>query len=278
MAKKIEATATDIVVAPKTELSILGVTLSSDLASVARDTSWGAGADLEEDRDAFAGMIIRPKVRLQQGTRQNFKNVPPGMFLDSTSGSVFGAEVKFIVVSTTPMWRVFEIIIGQTRPKYIESFRRTKENSNLKWDFEQDGRKFRRRPGLITTCLLVSDLEKGIEKPYTIDYWGESSKVGGNDLMTYIDELTRNKYQSAAVIFQVSVGVGQNDGTDFYYKIVRPIGHVDPKWLEIAKNVYSFDKANQDKIVQDFVDGEDVQEVATGAAGVAPVTPDDIPF
>lgn len=233
--------------------------LSAELAAfkMADGEAWGAGADIDEAKEIFSNDYLIPKLWLIQSMSQlridGLAN--EGDFCNSIDGKIISngeAPLNFVVVNTFKRWQTFKVN-EKMKKEFVSSEAMTLENANYKYEFELDGFNHTRRQVLGFTVLLASDLEKGLRRPYVLDFAG-SSKRAGRVLITEINELRDAGYPSAVLAFAISSKMEKNDDGTFYIKEVKKIGVTSPAVVEKARAVYDDLKINADQVVVDESD------------------------
>lgn len=211
------------------------------------EQSFGAGAAINSG--IFDDDILVGKVRLKQQMSTDFPEVTPGNFVDSLTGRNFGNSVKFIVVDSFKMWRVFDA----GNDDYISSEIFTLENAMLPYEDTIEGRKVIRRQGLYMSVLLGDDMKAGKETPMTIDFW-KSSKGAGKQLITFLKELELSGAPSSAVVFEMTANEEQFEKGKAFVKQIKPIVATPAQFVEMSARVYRDLKKNADAIKIDESD------------------------
>jgi hypothetical protein len=232
---------------------------------------YGAGKTIAENKEVYHNDIIIPKLRLQQGNPREHTTIQQGTFLNSMTGGELGKEVELIVLDSFKLWQTFDVTNGENEKVWIESFPVNKENINYEYEYEDGGRKYRRRQGLIFTVLLGPDLAQGIKKLYTLDFYG-ASRYAGKNLVTLLNELYDQEYSSAAVVFKVSCEHKVDGSKSYWIKKIDAVRPASEKIVTELKSEYDSLQLVKDKIK--FEDSDSAEETAVNNN----VNPDDIPF
>lgn len=223
---------------------------------VKTDDAYGAGKTIAENKEIYHNDIIIPKLRLQQGNAREHTSVQQGRYLNSMTGGELGPEVELIVLDSFKLWQTFDVTNGENDKVWIESFPVTKENLNIEYEFEAEGKKYKRRQGLIFTVLLGPDLKNGIKKLYTIDFYGKSRGAGKN-LVTLTNELFEQGYSSAAVVFKVSCEHVVDGSKSYWIKKIDPVRATNAKLINELKSEYESLQLIKDRIRVEDSDSAD---------------------
>jgi len=232
--------------------------LPSELAAFKMEEgdSWGAGQDVEEKKELFVNDFLIPKLWLIQAMSELRieGKASEGDFANSISGEVLSngsseEAVTFCIVNSFKRWQTFKIN-EKGKKEFVESETVTLKNANYQYEFKKDGIPHTRRQVLSYTVLLGSDLNKGLNRPYVLDFAG-ASKRAGRIIVTEINEMHDAGYPSAVLLFSMTSKQEKNDEGTFFTRQVKKIGFTSPAVLEAAKKTYKLLKIHEDQIEVD---------------------------
>lgn len=144
--------------------------LSEDLQG-----SWGAEESTAED-------IIIPKLLLMHGQSELVLqgNKAVGELIRSTDTQTLakrGDTIRVIPFKMFKTWRISEIVGGQAEWRREEPW--TPENTDLEWDFEEEGKKMRRDQAYNFYAILASDVTADSSPfPIKLQFTRTSRKAG----------------------------------------------------------------------------------------------------
>lgn len=203
--KKKTTKATKTVVPAATSMLVEGG-LSSSLAAMGEvDTSMLGNVELDvaDDIDLFKNDIVIPKIHLIQSMSElrKQKKANEGDYVDSRSEQILLAEdseqefLPIIVMKTFKRWQTFEIIKegNDVKKEFVSSEIMTSENAELEYQETVEGKDLTRRQVISCYVLLGDDAQKGIIKPYIVDFAGGAGKGAGRALVSDIKVLNTDK-------------------------------------------------------------------------------------
>lgn len=176
--------------------------LSQSLASMIDVDSSVLGnveLDVVDDMDLFKNDIVIPKIHLIQAMSElrKAKKANEGDYVDSRSEQILLAEdsdqefLPIIVIKTFKRWQDFKMV--GDKKEFVKSQIMTLENANLPYQETVDGVDITRRQVISCYVLLGDDAQKGIVKPYIIDFAGGAGKGAGRALVSDIKVLNTDK-------------------------------------------------------------------------------------
>lgn len=274
-----KATTKAVVAKTEQELELAEQNLSSAaLATLANyDTSNFEGVELDvtENKEIFNNDIIIPKIWLMQemsdlAKNKSRKDVESGDFVDSQSEEVLlkvdGEQefLPFIVIKTFKRWQTFKIV-GDKKEFVSSEVMVFGKNHDLEYEFTEEGNEYKRRQVISAYVLLGEDAQKGVIKPYIIDF-ASTSKGGGRALVSDIKVLNARKLPSYVGWFKLSTHEDTYNDHDFFVKSVKFGGLLPEAMMPFLKEAYTDITAMIDANVIE-IDDRDLHESAKQAAG-----------
>lgn len=241
----------------------------------------GVELDVTENTDLFANDFLIPKIWLMQemsdlAKDKSRKDIESGDFVDSQSEDILlkvDAEAGFIpiiVLKTFKRWQTFKII--ETKNDVKKEFVSSEimvlgKNENYAYEFTEEGVKHVRRQVISAYVLLGNDAQKGIAKPYIIDF-ASTSKLAGRNLVSDIATLNKRKVPSYVGWFKLSSGEATFNDHDVFVKQIKFGGFLPQEMFPFLKEAYddvnAMIKANTIEI-----DDRDLHESAKAASSSA---------
>ena len=198
--------ATTKAVAVKEENLLVEGNLSQSLAALgAIDPSILGNVELDvaDDIELFKNDIVIPKIHLIQSMSElrKAKKATEGDFVDSRSEQILLAEdaeedhLKIIIMKTFKRWQTFELVKdgNDIKKEFVSSEIMTAENAELAYQEVAEGKELTRRQVISCYVLLGSDAQRGIIKPYIVDFAGGSGKGAGRAMVSDIKVLNTDK-------------------------------------------------------------------------------------
>ncbi len=271
MAKKVEAK-NEKAVAVKEESQL--VTASNNRTEMAKhlnlnnDLFKGVNKSVQGDeKELFSNDILIPKIWLVQQMSDDFKEgkAKLGDFISSTSKEVLapaGQKLGFIVLSMFKRWHTFAVD-AKGKKEFKSSVVMTKENKAWKYEDVLDGENIIRRQVISAYIVLTSDVQKGFNVPYVIDF-ASSSKGAGRKLVTDIATLENADAPSWVGWFYLDAHEESNDDGDFLVKDVDFQGYLDTnneKLMTFMRSCYDYIIVHKDQITIDDSDVEKTQTI-----------------
>lgn len=254
MAKKkvVQKESKELMTLPEGKLS------SNTLASMANydmKNFEGVELDVTQNKELFQNDIVIPKIWLIQAMSElrKQKKADEGDFADSRSEEILlpcEGKVEYIpmiVIKTFKRWQSFKII-GDKKEFISSEVMVFGKNEDLKYDDVIEGEKIIRRQVISAYVLLGEDAQKGIVKPYIIDF-ASTSKGAGRTLVSDIKVLNTAKinHQTGEIIrqglpswvawFKLSKHE-ENGEHDYYVKDIAFGGLLPEKMLPFLKSAY----------------------------------------
>jgi len=207
MAKKVtkKTTAKKAVAVVEKSMLVEG-NLSQSLAALGEVDSSVLGnveLDVADDMELFKNDIVIPKIHLIQSMSElrKQKKANEGDYVDSRSEQILLAEddekkyLPIIVIKTFKRWQTFKLVNegSKIKKEFISSEIMTVENANLEYDEVIEGEDIVRRQVISCYVLLGDDAQKGIVKPYIVDFAGAAGKGAGRALVSDIKVLNTDK-------------------------------------------------------------------------------------
>lgn len=184
------------------ESMLVESSLSHSLAAVGDiDTKVLGNVELDvvDDMDLFKNDIVIPKIHLIQALSElrKQKKASEGDYVDSRSEQILLAEdaeqefLPIVVIKTFKRWQDFKMV--GDKKEFVKSQIMTSENANLPYQETIEGEEITRRQVISCYVLLGDDAQKGIIKPYIIDFAGGAGKGAGRALVSDIKVLNTDK-------------------------------------------------------------------------------------
>lgn len=235
----------------ETSLSSHSLAALTDLDSAALD---GVALDVLDEHELFKNDIIVPKIWLIQAMSELRKDgkAREGDYTNSRSEEILlGTDsedyLPIIVMKTFKRWQTFEII--GDKKEFVKSELMTLDNAKYQYEFTEDGKDFKRRQVISAYVLLGQDAQKGIVKPYVIDF-AATSKGAGRDLVSDIKVLNtpkkdartgkilRQGYPSWVAWFKLSKYEDRIGKDDFYVKSIKFGGVLPADMFGMLRDAY----------------------------------------
>jgi len=205
--------------------------------------------DITENKELFKNDIVIPKIWLIQSMSdlRKEKKADEGDYADSRSGEILLAVddekefLPFIVLKTFKRWQTFKVINagGKVKKEFLSSeIMVLGKNENLPYQDTIEGDEIVRRQVISAYVLLGSDAQKGIVKPYIIDF-ASTSKGAGRDLVSDIKVLNAKRFPSFVGWFKLSKFEDSNDEGEFFVKKVSFGGLLPETMLPFLKDAYT---------------------------------------
>lgn len=203
MAKKKATTKNSKAVATKAsaEIAFEEGNLSQSLAAMGTIDSSALGnveLDVADDMELFQNDIVIPKIHLIQSMSElrKAKKADEGDYVDSRSEEILLAHnseetLPFIAMKTFKRWQTFKMV--GDKKEFVSSEIMTVANANMLYQETLEGEELTRRQVISCYVLLGKDAQKGIIKPYIIDFAGGAGKDAGRTLVSDIKVLNTAK-------------------------------------------------------------------------------------
>lgn len=203
--KKVVSKKSTKAVAIKEENMLVEGNLSQSLAALGEIDQSVLGnveLDVADDMELFKNDIVIPKIHLIQAMSdlRKAKKADEGDYVDSISDQILltedsEEELKIIVIKTFKRWQTFKLVKekNEIKKEFISSEIMTLENANLAYEEVIEGEDIVRRQVISCYVLLGTDAQKGIIKPYIVDFAGGAGKGAGRNLVSDIKVLNTNK-------------------------------------------------------------------------------------
>lgn len=237
----------------------------------------GVELDVTGNKELFKNDIIVPKLWLMQGSSElrKQKKAEDGDYVDSRSEEILlkyenqGEYLPIIPIKTFKRWQTFEI---PANPKEKEIFVSSEvmvlgKNENYEYEFSEEGKNFRRRQVISAYVLLGQDVQKGIVKPYIVDFYGRS-KGAGRDLISDIKVLNARELPSYVAWFKLSAAEDKKDTDSFMIRKVKFGGPLPEEAMPFLREAYRDITSMIDAGIIE-IDDRDVREDAKTAASQA---------
>ena len=170
--------------AEKKEMAVKATNaLSAEMADMMAEFDYSA----VESRD-----LKIPKLLLMQASSKFVKDediCKSGDLVNSVNGEIYGAvrekdyrPVKIIPIHMFKTWVVSEIIPGTggtNKLEYVETLPVTPENTDMPWEVERDGRKYKNTKCINFFVLLEKDIGNPMALPHVLTFRSTSVKEAG---------------------------------------------------------------------------------------------------
>ena len=156
--------------------------------------------DIVEQSEVFKNDIVIPKIWLMQTMSELAKDrnndIGAGDYVNSRSEEILLSiddenPLAIIVLKTFKRWQTFKVV-GDKKEFVSSEVMVFGKNHDYKYEFSEEGNSFTRRQVISAYVLLGKDVQKGINKPYIIDF-ASTSKGGGRDLVSDIKIINTDK-------------------------------------------------------------------------------------
>lgn len=247
-----------VVVASEKEMELTETNLSSAaLASLANyDASEFEGVELDitENKEIFSNDIIIPKLWLMQEMSElakdkKRKEIESGDFIDSQSEEVLlkidiDNPEKFmpiIPIKTFKRWQTFKHIKegNEIKKEFVSSeLIVLGKNHDYEYQFSEEGSDFSRKQVISAYVLLGEDAQKGVVKPYIVDFASTSKKAGRN-LVSDIKTLNARGLPSYVGWFKLGTHEDSFNDHTFFVKDLKFGGFLPKEMMGFLKEAYT---------------------------------------
>lgn len=222
----------------------------------------GAGADIAENLALFDNDLLIPKLQLVHTMSEVFKKgqAKYGEYINSITGQLLWKPddeegIHFLVIRSFKRWHTFEIVIDRKTKKVTEEFLRSDimSTKNIHWKYQdtEEGQDVVRKQVISAIVLLRDDLEKGLKKPYIVDF-KSTSKMGGRRLVTDLKNMSDAGLPSMCAWFELTATEESFAKGETYVKQVRAVEPNKNKVIvNLAVEAYKDNKAKEGEIVFD---------------------------
>ena len=195
----------DVAVVAETEL--VEGSLSSALNSLVNVDTSSLGEfdkDISENMDLFKNDILIPKIQLVQSMSEarKDKKADEGDYINSrTQEILLGVDnedhLPIIIIKTFKRVQTFEIVKNgnDIEKVFISSEIMTTKNANVLYQETSEGKDLVRREVISCYAITGEDAQKGIIKPYIIDF-AATSKGAGRNLVSDINVLNTDQFHA----------------------------------------------------------------------------------
>lgn len=203
----------------------------------------GVELDVADNSTLFANDFVVPKIWLMQTMSDLAKSkeheIEEGDYVDSRSEEVLlsydGEYLPIVVLKTFKRWQTFKLVKG--KKEFLSSEIMSLENAGLKYEDTIDGNDVVRRQVISAYVLLGDHVQKGMKKPYIVDF-AATSKGAGRDLVSDINVLNARKLPSYVGWFKLGKAEDSNDEGDFFIKTCKFGGLLPETVFPFLKDCY----------------------------------------
>lgn len=228
--------------------SNLNAATLSKMANYDMTSLEGIELDVTDNKDLFKNDILIPKIWLIQSMSQLRKDKvnDEGDYVDSRSEETLlevDSDEEFIPViclKTFKRWQTFKLVKEGTKVKkeFISSEMMVLgKNEDLPYQETVEGEDIVRRQVISCYVLLGKEAQKGVSKPYIIDF-ASTSKGAGRDLVSDIKSLNAKKLPSFVGWFKLGKKEESKDDNDFFVKTIKFGGLLPNEMMGFLRESY----------------------------------------
>lgn len=251
---------TETVTKKKAGKEIAKIEATNSIAKLGSDLSgsWGTEEATSED-------IIIPKILLMHGQSERVLagEKTQGELIRSTDGATLAKKnetVKVIPFIMKKTWRISEIVGGQAEWRGEEPW--TPENTDLPWEYEYEGKPYRRDQAYNFYAILVDDIEKGeFVFPVKLQFTRTSRKAG-KTLANHFAHCKMTKSPPATVSFEIGSEFINGDKNKYFVFTTKQSGYTTESEIRVCKQWYDTISKNAEKIKDheaDVIDTESAE-------------------
>jgi len=213
--------------------------LSADLAG-----SWGTEEATSED-------IIIPKILLMHGQSEKVLagEKTQGELVKSTDYQTLakkGETVRIIPFIMKKTWRISEMVGGQAEWRGEEPW--TPDNTDLPWEYEQEGKSYRRDQAYNFYALLADEIDAGkFTFPVKLQFTRTSRKAG-KILANHFANCKMMRTPPATVSFEIGSEFINGDKNKYFVFTAKPSAFVGETEVRACKQWYDMMSKNAEKI------------------------------
>jgi hypothetical protein len=237
----------------------------ANVPAVAGDMDWGY------DNEVSASNVIIPKLLLMQKTSKLVDDdsieVGVGDIVRSTSKEVLASKgdgVEIIPLHTYDTWVNYDVSDGS--PKFVGIEPCTLQNEGLEWDYEVDGKAFRRDKTINVYGLVKSDVVEHVEAkekggstllfPVLVCF-SRTSHRAGKVIASHFFMCKNARQPAPATVFRLHSDRRSNDQNSWYAWEVARSGATEEILLGECRQWYNILK---DSLHTQKVDHSDLEE------------------
>jgi len=232
----------------------------------------GVKLDIADNNEVFKNDILIPKIWLVQNMSKvrEEKKAEEGQFIDSQTLELLADEgevLNFVVLKTFKRWHTFELKKEKNKVKkeFVSSEIMTVQNINLPYEETKDGKDLVRRQVISAYVLVQKDVEKGINRPYIIDF-ASSSKLGGRSVVSNIKTLNNSGLPSFVAFFRLNSKLTPFEEGSAFVKETQFGGYLPKELMPFLLDCYKGIEIIEDQVViddRDIIDTTTTDEVET---------------
>lgn len=237
----------------------------------------GVELDVADNMQLYANDILIPKLWLIQASSElrKARKAQDGDYVDSRSEQILwspGTDKAFlpiIVLKTFKRWHTFTPVVPfNGKNEFVSSeVIVLGKNHDLPYQENVGGKDLIRRQVISAYVVLGEDLQKGIAKPYIIDF-ASTSKGAGRDLITDISTLNKSKLPAFTAWFKLSAQEESKDTNTFFVKKIAFGGAIPKEVLPLLTETY---KSVSEMIANNTIeiDDRDLKENSSSTVSAA---------
>jgi hypothetical protein len=218
--------------------------MQTETKTVTRKKETKGDLQLSEDvqgawgtEESTAADIIIPKLLLMHGQSELVLTgkKTQGELIRSTDHETLatrGGTIKVIPFRMMKTWRVSEIVGGQAEWRREEAW--TPENTDLAWEFEENGKEMRRDQAYNFYCILADGGGEGLQFPMKMQFT-RTSRRAGRIIADHFAMCKMMRKPPATVIFEIGSEFVNGDKQKYFIFTAKASGQSTLEQVKICK-------------------------------------------